>query len=290
MASYKIITDSTSDLTVEMAKEIDVNVIPFSFIMDGQNYEDNIDHAQMSTKTFYQFLREGKMPTTAQINSEEFADRFKEILDTGEDLLYIAFSSGLSGTYQSALIAKKELEKKYPDRTIMVFDSKAASMGQGLLVYHAAMLKKNGSSMQEVYTWLEENVMKLAHYFTVDDLNHLKRGGRLSAATAVLGTMLGIKPILNVDEEGHLIPISKVRGRKQSLDALVKTMEAKAIDPKDQVIFISHGDCLSDAEYVADEVKKRMNVKDIYINYIGSVIGTHAGPGTVALFFLADSR
>lgn len=244
----------------------------------------------MDEPAFYNKLRAGVMSTTTQVNSEEFIQVFTPVLEAGDDILYIAFSSGLSGTCQSAHLAKKELEQKFPGRRIEVFDSLCASMGEGLLVYHAATRKNNGASLDEVLAWLKENVLHLCHWFTVDDLNHLKRGGRVSTATALVGTMLGIKPVLHVDDEGHLIPVSKVRGRKQSLDALVKKMEETAIDPQDQVIFISHGDCLEDAKYVARQVREKLGVKDVKINFIGPVIGAHSGPGTVALFFLGSSR
>ena len=198
------------------------------------------------------------MSTTTQVNSEEFIAEFAPILEQGEDILYIAFSSGLSGTCQSAFVAKQELEERFPGRRVEVFDSLCASMGEGLLVHYAATMKKSG--------------------------------GRVSTATAFLGTMLGIKPVLHVDNEGHLIPVSKVRGRKQSLDALVKKMEESAIEPAGQTVFISHGDCLEDAEYVAEQVKAKLGVKKISINFIGPVIGAHSGPGTVALFFLGKVR
>ena len=290
MAAYRIITDSTTDLAPEMIRELGVQVIPLCYLMEGNTYHNIPGGGEMDEPAFYNKLRAGVMSTTTQVNSEEFIAVFTPILGAGDDILYIAFSSGLSGTCQSAHLAKKELEQKFPGRRVEVFDSLCASMGEGLLVYHAAMRKKAGASLDEVLAWLKENVLHLCHWFTVDDLNHLKRGGRVSTATALVGTMLGIKPVLHVDDEGHLIPVSKVRGRKQSLDALVKKMEETAIDPQDQVIFISHGDCLEDAQYVAQQVRTKLGVKEIFINYIGPVIGAHSGPGTVALFFLGSSR
>lgn len=290
MGDYVLFSDSTTDITQEMAKELALEIIPLRFIIGGKTYANYLDGREMSPGDFYNRLRSSEMSTTAQVNAEEFVSFFEPVLKAGKDILYIAFSSGLSGTCQSAFIAKKELEAQYPDRKIMVFDSLSASMGEGLLVYHAATRKNEGASIEELYEWLQENVLKLAHYFTVDDLNHLKRGGRVSTATALVGTMLGIKPVLHVDNEGHLIPLTKVRGRKQSLDALVKKMEDTATDPAAQVVFISHGDCLQDAEYVASEIKKKLHTKKIFINFIGPVIGAHSGPGTVALFFLAEHR
>ena len=205
-------------------------------------------------------------------------------------MLYIAFSSGLSGTYQSAVLAREELKQRFPDRRLEVFDSLCASMGEGLLVYHAAKLRQAGKSLDEVLAWLKENVLNLCHWFTVDDLNHLKRGGRVSTATALVGTMLGIKPVLHVDDEGHLIPVSKVRGRKQSLDALVRRMEDTVLDPADQMVFISHGDCLEDAQYVERQIREKLGVQQVKLGFIGPVIGAHSGPGTVALFFLGKER
>ncbi len=290
MAEYQIITDSTTDLSSEMINELGIHVIPLCYIMEGKTLHNIPGGGEMDEHTFYEKLRGGETSTTAQINTEEFLQQFTPVLEEGKDILYLAFSSGLSGTCQSAMIAKQELQEKYSDRRIEVFDTLCASMGEGLLVYHAAMLQKAGKDIDEVLAWLKENVLRLCHWFTVDDLNHLKRGGRVSAATALVGTMLGIKPVLHVDDEGHLIAVSKVRGRKQSLDALVKKMEETAIEPKEQTIFISHGDCLEDAQYVAEQVREKMGTVDIKINFIGPVIGAHSGPGTVALFFLGSRR
>ncbi|MDD7647960.1 MAG: DegV family protein [Ruminococcus bromii] len=287
---YKIVTDSTIDLTQKMIEELELTVISLRFTIDGKSYKDKSDMSEMSTETFYAKLREGKMSTTSQINADEFTRTFEPILEAGEDVLYIAFSSGLSGTCQSAYIARDELKEKYPERKIYVFDSLCASMGEGLLVYQAALLKRAGTDIDSLYKWLGENVLKLCHWFTVDDLNHLKRGGRVSTTAALVGTMLGIKPVLHVDDEGHLIPVSKVRGRRQSLDALVQKMGETAIHPDEQTVFISHGDCLKDAEYVADQVRAKFGVKNIQINSIGPVIGAHSGPGTVALFFFGTQR
>lgn len=287
---YRILTDSTGDLTPELVRELDLTVIPMEFTVDGKSYRNYPDGHEMSAKAFYDLLRSGKTSTTAQINSHEFTEWADPILQAGEDLLYIAFSSGLSGTCQSALLAKKELSEKYPDRKIYVVDSLCASMGEGLLVYYASKMQQKGKSIDEVYQWLQDNKLHLCHWFTVDDLNHLKRGGRVSSAAALFGTMLGIKPVLHVDDAGHLIPVAKIRGRKQSLDALVSHMEETVTEPENQVIFISHGDCLQDAQYVADKIRAKWNVKDIVLNEIGPVIGTHSGPGTVALFFLGSKR
>ncbi len=290
MAQYQIVTDSTTDITAEMIREMDLHVIPLCYTIEGRVCHNIPGGGEMTDHEFYEKLRTGSMSTTSQINSEEFVAQFTPFLEQGKDILYLAFSSGLSGTCQSASIAKQELVEKFPDRRIEVFDTLCASMGEGLLVYHAAGLKKEGKTLDEVLSWLQENVLHLCHWFTVDDLYHLKRGGRVSAATALVGTALGIKPVLHVDDEGHLINVSKARGRKKSLDALVDRMAETAIDPQKQTVFISHGDCLEDAQYMEHQVRERLGVKDIRINFIGPVIGAHSGPGTVALFFLGTVR
>lgn len=289
MAGYRIVTDSTTDITKEMIEELGITVIPLCFTLEGKTHRNTPD-GDMPITDFYNKLRTGSMSTTAQINSEEFMEVFSPILEGGEDILYIAFSSGLSSTCQSAMIARRQMEEKFPGRRIAVFDSLAASMGEGLLVYLAVQEQKAGRSLEQVLEWLEENVLHLCHWFTVDDLNHLKRGGRVSAATALVGTMLGIKPVLHVDDEGHLIPVSKVRGRKQSLDELVRKMAETAINPAEQTVFISHGDCLEDAQYVEKRIRETLGTKDFHMNFIGPVIGAHSGPGTVALFFLGQRR
>lgn len=287
---YVIVTDSGIDLTQKMIAELELVVGALKFTIEGKTYEDRSDKSELSTPTFYNMLREGKTSVTTQINTEEFKDLFEPILKKGEDVLYIGFSGGLSGTYQSACIAADELREMYPERKLYTVDSLCASMGQGLLVYHAAQLKKNGTDIDVLYAWLKENLMKLCHWFTVDDLNHLKRGGRVSAATALVGTVLGIKPVLHVDDEGHLINVAKARGRKASLDMLVQKMEESAIEPEHQTVFISHGDCYEDAKYVADKIRAKFGTKKFEINFVGPVIGGHAGPGVVALFFFGKQR
>ena len=228
--------------------------------------------------------------TTSAISVGVFDEAMRKILDSGRDVLYLAFSSALSTTYQSAVIAADDLREAYPGRKIFVVDTLSASLGQGLLVYLCVQEKRKGKTIDQVHVFAEETKAKVCHWFTVDDLNHLKRGGRVSAAAALFGTMLSIKPVLHVDDTGHLVPVSKTRGRKASLLALVDRMAESAVDPAGQTIFISHGDCEADAEFVADEVRRRFGVQDIYINYVGPVIGNHSGPGTLALFFLGSRR
>ena len=231
------------------------------------------------------------MSTTSQINVETFREVAGKMARDGFDVLYVGFSSGLSGTFNSARIAFEDLSAEYPEHKFLAVDSLCASMGEGLLVYHAAQQQKAGRSIEETARWLEENKLHLAHWFTVDDLMFLFRGGRVSKTSAWAGTLLNIKPVMHVDDEGHLIPLEKVRGRKKSLKALVDHMEATAIQPvSEQTVFITHGDCREDAEYVADLVRERFGVRDVVINYVDPVIGAHSGPGTMALFFLASER
>ena len=287
---YVILTDSTTDISQEIADEIDVKVWPMQFELDGLTYRNFPDEREMKSDEFYDIMRKGKMPKTSQINVVDFCEYFSEYLDKGLDVLYICFSSGLSGTYNNSLIAIEELKGRYPDRKIISVDSLAASMGEGLLVYLAAQQKKKGMGLEELAKWVEDNRLHLCHWFTVDDLHHLKRGGRVSAATAIVGSALNIKPVLHVDDEGHLINMSKVRGRKASLNAMVDQMVETYTDQFDTVM-ICQGGCHDDAEYLAGEVKKRVKgVKKIIMGNIGPVIGAHAGPGVLALFFYGDHR
>lgn len=290
MRDYVIYTDSSADFDDTMVKQLGIDVQPLTFHLSGSSYANWPDGREISFPDFYARLRKGEMSSTSQVNVTEFLDAFRKILSEGKDLLYLGFSSGLSGTVNSGRIAAEELAAEFPDSAIIVVDTLAASLGQGLLVWYATKMQQEGKTVQEVAEWVENNKLKLAHWFTVDDLNFLKRGGRLSSAAAMFGTMLNIKPVLHVDNDGHLIAMEKVRGRKQSLNALVNHMEKTAVNPEEQMVFISHGDCLEEAEYVASEVKRRFGVKQVYLNYVGPVIGSHSGPGTMALFFLAKER
>ncbi len=287
MKDYVIITDSTCDLTSDYLNELDVKVIPLKFIYEEKSYYDGTG---MSYKDFYNLLREKKNVKTSQVNTETFIKEFEPYLNQQMDILYIAFSSALSGTFSCAEIAKNELIEQYPERKIIVVDSRSASMGEGLLVYYAAQKKKEGLSIDDLSEWIEKNKLNVCHWFTVDDLFHLKRGGRVSSASALFGSMLGIKPILHVDNAGKLITTEKVRGRKAALISLVDHMKNSAEVTTNDVVFISHGDALADANFVKDLILKNFDVKEVKINYIGSVIGAHAGPGTVALFFMGKNR
>lgn len=290
MGAYTIMTDSCCDLTAQMAKELELEVLPLSLQMGGTTYRNWLDGRDIAFSEFYSRIRSGETATTSAVSVGDFEEKMREILAAGKDILYIGFSSALSTTYQSAAIAAEELRGEFPQATIRVVDSLCASQGQGLLVYLCAQQKKAGKSLEEVYTFAEETKLHVCHWFTVDDLNHLKRGGRINAATALFGTMLSIKPVMHVDDAGCLTPVSKARGRKASLLALLEQMEKTVVDPQHQTIFITHGDCLEDAQFVADEVTKRFGITDIHINYVGPVIGNHSGPGTMALFFIGEHR
>lgn len=290
MGDYVILTDSSCDLTEALLRELEVGYVPLRFTMEGETYENWLDGRQMPIGEFYRRLRGGAMAKTAAINPSDWALEMEKHVREGKDVLVIAFSSGLSSTYQAATLAAEDLAPRYPGRKIAVVDTLCASSGEGLLVYHAVMKKRAGATMDEVRAWLEENRLHLAHWFTVEDLHFLRRGGRVSSTTAVVGTVLGIKPVLHVDNEGHLVSVSKTRGRKSSLNALVDRMEKTALDAASQTVFISHCDCLEEAEYVAQQVRARCGVQDVRIFDVGPVIGSHSGPGTMALFFLASER
>lgn len=288
MSSFKIITDSASDLPLAVLESLDVDWVELNVYIDGKNYD--YDGSEESVKKFYDEVRSGMNASTSAANSSEFTELMEKYLKQGKDVLYIGFSSGLSSTYNSGVIAADELRDKYPDRKIYTVSSLCASLGEGLLVYLAARKQKDGCTIEETRDYAESIKLNLCHWFTVDDLFHLKRGGRVSATTAVVGSMLNIKPILHVDDEGHLINVGKARGRKASIKELVVRMKELAIDPENQTVFISHGDCYDDAAALAEMVKKEFNVKNVLIGYIGPVIGAHSGPGTVALFFLGKHR
>ncbi|MFV0344149.1 MAG: DegV family protein [Anaerocolumna sp.] len=290
MRDYVIITESTSDITKELVEELGVIVIPMEFEMNQKSYIHYPDAREMGIHEFYEGLKAGNKSVTSLVNTQIFLNYFEPILKEGKDILYIGFSSGLSGTYNSAVIAREELIEKYPDGNISCIDTKAASAGEGLLVYTAAVKKKEGLTFEEVDTWLRENILHLCHWFTVDDLFHLKRGGRVSALSAGIGTALNIKPVLHVDDEGHLIPMEKVRGRKKSLLALLKHMVETCTNPNEQVIFIGHGDALEEANFLAEQIKEKLQVKDVKIMPIGPVVGSHSGPGTIAIFFYGTNR
>jgi len=284
-----IITDSCCDLPLSFIKEHHLPVIGLTITMNGQEYVDDMGET-LSSHDFYDAVRGGAMPTTSQINTQQFIDTFKGYLEKGQDVIYIAFSSALSGTCNSAVIAKETLKEEYPERKVTVIDSLSASMGQGLLVYYAILMKEKGHSDEEIIDWLENHKLELNHWFTVDDLNHLKRGGRVSSTAAFIGTILDIKPVLYVNNEGRLIPSEKVKGRKKSIRMLADLLCKRIVNPEEQSVFISHADCLEDAQYLEKLINERVQVKEIVINPIGVVIGSHTGPGAIAVFFMGKER
>ena len=290
---FEIVTDSCCNLLEDMIDDFRIHVLPLTFMVDGEDevYQSYLKGERTDLKQFYTMMREGKVFKTSLPNLAESEALFRELLSSGRDVIYLAFSSGLSGTYQALSLMAEQLREEFPERKLYVVDTLAASGGQGLLVWYAVQHARAGETIDQVRDWLEGNKLHLAHWFTVDDLMFLFRGGRVSKTAAWAGTLLNIKPVLHVDDEGHLIPMEKVRGRKKSLNALIDHMEKSAYKPiSDQMVFITHGDCIEDAEYVAGKIKERFGVKEVVINYVDPVIGAHSGPGTMALFFLADKR
>lgn len=287
MNNYVILTDSCCDLTEEQLAELSVASLSLEVLIDGG---EPIYNYELDIKEFYKKLREKGSVTTSAISMERFTEFFESYLSEGTDILYLGFTSGLSGTYNAAFVAAQELAEKYPERKIYTVDTLCASLGQGLFVYLAAKLKAEGKTIDELYEWAKEKRYNLCHWVTVDDLFFLKRGGRVSSATAVMGTMLSIKPIIHVDHKGKLINVEKARGRKGALDNLFEHMRATVIEPEKQTMFICHGDCIEDAEYMAKRMKEELGVPEVIIGYTGPVIGAHSGPGTLAIFFLGTER
>ena len=286
MSNFKIITDSTCDLPPHVIKELKIHVIPMEYTLDGFNqFQDIFDQGE-KTKAFYNHLKDGKKPATSMVNTQRYIDIFSSYLDQDRDVLHISFSSGLSGSHNASRMAAEELKEIYPERKIIIIDSKAASIGQGLLVYHAAVLKNQGMEMSELVGWIEDNINQVRHWFTVEDLHHLKRGGRIGVITANVGTVLSIKPILSVDADGKLMNVCKVMGRKKSLNELLNRMKAEAVTPEEQIVIIGHGDSLEDALLLEKKVRQTLSVKEVILTYIGPIIGSHTGPGMVGLTFL----
>ena len=285
--NYRIVTDTCCDFPQEMYKELDLAVVSLTVTYNGTDYNT---YTEQWLKEMFDGLRKGADAKTCAVNPEGWRSVIEPELKQGKDVLVMAFSSGLSTTYQSAVIAAEELKEEYPERTINVVDTLCASLGQGLLVYYACQKRDEGLSLQELTQWVEDNKLHLCHWFTVDDLMYLKRGGRVSATTALMGSMLQIKPIIHVDDAGKLINVGKARGRKASLDTVVKKMVETQIPGANDTVFICHGDCLEDAQYVEKVLKEQHGVKNVFIYYVGAVIGSHSGPGTIALFFLGEKR
>lgn len=287
MNEFVIVSDSTVDLPKEYLQSKQVPIISLSYIMDGVTYEemDGLSH-----KEFFEKLRAGSLPTTSQINPEQAREALEPFAKEGKDILYIGFSSGLSGSYNSVRMAAEDLKEEYPDINIIAIDSLCACMGEGLLLYKALELKEHGMSMEEIAKWVEANKLHICHNVTVDDLNHLHRGGRISKTTAVVGSMIKIKPIIHMSDEGKLVVIGKERGRKKLLVSIVDRMEKQMQGYDNDIVMITHGDCIEDAEFVKKQVEERFGIHNVMINGIGSVIGSHTGAGVVAVFFMGDKR
>lgn len=287
MRDYVITVNSTVDLPKEWLAERNVPVVPLRYTIDGQTYED-MDG--LSSKEFFQKLREGKMAVTSQVNPEEAKEALEGFVKEWKDVLHLAFSSALSGTCNSMKIAAEELMEEYPGSKVIVIDTLCACLGEALLLYKTLKQKESGKTLEETAKWVEENKLHICHNVTVDDLNHLHRGGRVSKATAVLGTMVQIKPIIHMDNNGALQVIGKERGRKKALNKIVDMAVKQAEGWDNDIIMITHGDCIEDAEYVASLVRQKMGIDNILINNIGTVIGSHTGPGVVAVFCMGNER
>ncbi|MBQ0037355.1 MAG: DegV family protein [Clostridiales bacterium] len=290
MRDYVIMTDSCCDLTDHMANELQLEVLPLTLHMEGRDYPNDLAGSALSHEEFYRCIRQGKLATTSGVNVGQYQEAMRRVLEQGKDIVCICFSSALSTTYQSANIAANDLIPEYPDSRIYVIDSLCASLGQGLLLYLAGEQKKKGLTVDQLAEWVEKTKGHICHWFTVDDLNYLKMGGRVSSATALLGTMLSIKPVMHMSDKGMLTVVGKVRGRKASLRAMVDAVEQLGIDPENQTMFICHGDCEDDARAMAEQLKERFGVQTVYINYIGPIIGSHTGPNTMGLFFVGTER
>jgi len=288
MGDYILVSDATLDLPAEVIEENDIHVIPMGLIVDEVEYMHYPDERNLSVSEFYSKLKNGSVSHTSQITPAAFHEYFSEILKEGKDILYIAFSSGLSGTYNTSQLVISELAEEYPDRKIISIDSLCASIGEGLLVYLAAQQKKKGLTIEELRDWVEANKKTVRHWFTVKDLYYLKRGGRISSVEAFMGTALKIRPVLSTDDCGKLVVKSKVRGSKAELELLVGKLESEGIDTKNQTIIIGHGDNIEQARELEAIIREKELVKDIIISNIGPVIGTHTGPGMLALTFVGN--
>ncbi len=290
MRDYIIVTDSTTDLPNEFAVENNLVVLPLTFTLNNKDYKNHLDNRELSAKEFYNQMRKGNQPVTAQVNSEEFIELATPYIQKGLDILYVGFSSALSGTFNSVRLGTNELLESFPEANIKLIDSKNASMGQGLLVYYAAKFKKEGLSLEDNFEKTQSLVSKITSWFTVSDIETLRRGGRVSNAAAFVAKTLSIKPILHVDEEGRLIARKKKMGRKTSLISLVSEVESRIIPEENEVIFISHGDCLEDLSLVKTLIEEKYGINNFMINEIGPVIGAHSGPDTVAIFFIGKEK
>ena len=288
MRDFIISTDSTADLPTKYLEENNIVVHPLYYIVDRKEYIPGVD--DMPVKDFYQALRDGKMPTTSASNPINIISRFQKEINEEHDILHLSFSSGLSSSYNNAQMCAEKIMEEEPESKIIVVDTLSGTVGQGILLMHAVDMKKQGKTIEEIAKWLNDNKKHVIHEFTVSDLNHLYRGGRLSKASAVLGTMLNIQPILPMDDKGGLAAIGKVRGRKKALHTLVDNIEKKSDVTNLKQVFISHGDCIEDAEYVAEKIKQKYGVDDFLISDICPTIGAHTAQGAVVVAYLGNNR
>ncbi|MFA5442576.1 MAG: DegV family protein [Bacilli bacterium] len=290
MKQYILVTEACSDLPLDFVKKHNIAIVPMLLEIEGKSYSHNLEEKELKLHDFYNQLRDKKVSRTSLVNVGEFVQFFTELLKQGKDILYIALSSALSGTYQSAVMAIDMLKEEYPNQRIVSVDTLSASLGEGYLVWRAALMQEEGKLLSEVASWVEENKFHLRHLFTVEELGTLKRGGRLSGTAAFFGTLLGVKPILHVSREGKLEVLEKVVGRKKSLTEMISIMKTQILKSEEQTIFIAHGDCLEEAKEVGGLINASMKVKDLFYSFIGPVIGSHSGPGTIAVFFMGKER
>lgn len=284
-----IMTDSCCDLSYDYIEENNIHIIPFTYHIDGKDFIDDFGKS-LGYKDFYNRVRKGSIPTTSQITTYTFEENFRKFTSEGYSVIYIGFSSALSSTFNNAIMARNILLEENPLLDITIIDSKGASVGQGAIIFYASEMVKQGKPKEEIINWIENNKLKVNHWFVVDSLEHLKRGGRISSASAAVGTLLDIKPLLSVDEDGKLRVVKKIRGRKKSIKTLLEILRNNIIDPEEQMIFINHGDCLNEAEYLKGLLLSELKVKDVMLNYVGPIIGTHTGPGMLCMVFLGQDR
>ncbi|WP_138205786.1 DegV family protein [Haloimpatiens lingqiaonensis] len=289
MREFVIVTDSCCDLPEDYIKNNNIPYVPLTYRFKGKEYLDDFG-VSLNYRDFYEGMKNGEIPQTSQANPDAFYKVFEPILKEGKDIIYVGVSSGLSGTHNSSNIAKEMLEDEYKEAKIAIIDVLTASLGQGLMIIKALEMKEKGSSFEEIVNYLEDTKMYLNTYITVNDLNHLKRGGRISSAAALFGTVLHIKPVLTLNNEGRVIPVIKVKGRKNAIGKLAEFVHNKLENPEEQIITICHGDAQSEAERLRELILKEVNVKDVIINHIGPVVGTFGGPGALSVFFIGKHR
>jgi DegV family protein with EDD domain len=290
MSDFCLVTDSTADLPVEITNEFNIKIVPLKYEIDNTIYEDCFgEDREKNLDKFYELIKAKKRVKTSQINPSELVSAFEPILSQGTDIFYITFTSGLSGTYDSAKIAAKELAEKFPDRKYIAVDSLCASMGEGFLVYEAVKKKREGFGIEKLADWVEKNKLRMCHWVIVDDLNHLKAGGRISAASAFFGSILNVKPLIHVNNKGQLVLMGKHRGKRQSIEFLLQKMKTTADKPI-ETVFICYSGCIDDANWTAEKLKSDFGVKNVLISKIGCVIGAHTGLGVIAIFFWGSVR